>query len=150
LSGPADRGATHGRISRSGAVPVHERPFIDAIHDTDELPPTPQRAYRIPASGWRQAPEELLHLGDDLGEPVEYKRRIGRYLLWRAGPPIGEAWYMAVSDDRSRSYRFRLSGKQGTGLGPDGREHLRFRTWKESLLADSTPGPEPEPIEGPQ
>ena len=123
--------------SRTGAVPVQDRPFVHELYDTTELPATPQRTYRIPATGWRQAPDELLRLGDDLGEPVEYKRRIGKYLLWRAGPPIGEAWYMAIADDLSVSHRFRLSGKHGVGSGADGREHTRFRTWKESLLADS-------------
>ena len=82
------------------------------------------------------APAELLALGDDLGEPVEYKRRIGRYLLWRAGPPVGDAWYLAVADDASARYRFRLRGKHGHGIGPDGATHQRFRTWKQALAAD--------------
>ena len=76
----------------------HERPFVDRRYHTEELPDTPQRDYRIPASGWVEAPDELLTLGDELGEPVEYKRRIGRYLLWRAGPPVGEARYLAAAD----------------------------------------------------
>lgn len=119
------------------ALPVHLRPFVDTELDTEGLPDTPTRSYRIPASAWRQAPSELRELGDDLGEPVEYKRRIGRYLLWRAGPPVGESWYLAVaSDDLSRRYRFRLSGRTGWGRGPDGADHQRFRAWKESLLAD--------------
>ncbi len=124
-------------VSEQRALPPHERPFVTGSYDTADLPPTPQREYRIPATGWNQAPDELLNLGDDLGEPVEYKRRIGRYLLWRAGPPIGDAWYLAVSDDLAASYRFRLRGKHGEGTGPDGQTHTRFRTWKESLLADS-------------
>ncbi len=121
-------------------LPPHERPFVDRPYETHELPATPQRDYRIPASGWTQAPPELLHLGDDLGEPVEYKRRIGRYLLWRAGPPIGDAWYLAVADDLSTMHRFRLRGKHGEGIGADDRLHTRFRTWKQSLLADSGAG----------
>jgi hypothetical protein len=111
----------------------HERPFVTRRFATADLPATPQRDYRIPASAWVQAPDDLLHLGDDLDEPVEYKRRIGRFLLWRAGPPVGEARYLAVADDLSASYRFDLHGKRGLGVGADGREHARFRTWKESL-----------------
>ncbi len=127
----------------SGALPVHERPFTTDTFHTDQLPPTPTRSFRIPASGWIEAPEELLRLGDPLGEPVEYKRRIGRYLLWRAGPPVGEAVYAAVAaDDTSVMYRFDLHGKRGRGIGPDGSEHERFRTWKESLLAEPRGGVE--------
>ncbi len=123
-----------------GALPVGERPFTDEKFSTDELPPTPTRSFRIPATGWLEAPDELLHLGDDLDEPVEYKRRIGEYLLWRAGPPVGEAWYLAVdANDRSRVFRFRLHGRTGTGPGPDGTTHTRFRSWKESLLHDEGP-----------
>ena len=114
------------------ATPPHLRPFTDDVYDTADLPSTPQRDYRIPASGWTNAPQELLSLGDDLGEPVEYKRRIGSFLLWRAGPPVGEARYMAVGDDGS-TYRFDLHGRSGEGVGPDGRHHERFRTWKEAL-----------------
>lgn len=119
------------------ALPVGERPFTSEPYETEDLPDTPTRAFRIPARSWTSAPEELLALGDELDEPVEYKRRIGRYLLWRAGPPVGEAWYFAIaSDDLGRRFRFRLHGKTGEGEGPDGRVHQRFRTWKESLLAD--------------
>jgi hypothetical protein len=118
-------------------LPVSERPFTSDRFETDDLPDTPTRSYRIPASGWHEAPQELLSLGDDLGEPVEYKRRIGRYLLWRAGPPLGEAWYLAIAaDEPVRRFRFRLHGKTGEGTGPDGATHHRFRTWKEALLAD--------------
>ena len=110
-----------------------DRPFVDDSYHTHELPDTPQRSYRIPATGWIEAPEELLHLGDDLSEPVEYKRRIHGFLLWRAGPPVGEARYLAVSDDLSVTYRFDLHGRDGEGGGADGAVHHRFRTWKESL-----------------
>lgn len=119
------------------AVPVGERPFTEDRYLTRDLPETPTRSFRIPAAGWIDAPDELLALGDELGEPVEYKRRIGRYLLWRAGPPVGDAWYLAIdSTDLDRRFRFRLRGRRGEGTGPDGRHHERFRTWKESLLAD--------------
>lgn len=118
----------------AAALPPSERPFTAERYTTQDLPATPTRSFRIPAVGWIEAPGELLELGDALNEPVEYKRRIGRYLLWRAGPPVGEAEYLAISaDDLSERYRFRLSGKTGAGYGPDGRRHERFRTWKESL-----------------
>lgn len=121
----------------SDALPVGDRPFTDDRYTTAELPDTPTRTFRIPATAWNEAPDELLSIGDELGEPVEYKRRIGRYLLWRAGPPVGEAWYLAIASDAlGRRYRFRLRGREGTGEGPDGKNHTRFRTWKESLLAD--------------
>ncbi len=113
-----------------------ERPFVGAPRHTEDLPPTPQRYYRIPAHAWLEAPPELLSLGADLGEPVEYKRRIGRFLLWRAGPPTGRARYLAVRDDLEATYRFELRGRSGEGHGPDGRLHQRFRTWKEALRDD--------------
>ena len=119
------------------ALPVGDRPFTTARYTTAELPDTPTRSFRIPAAGWIEAPAELLALGDDLAEPVEYKRRIGRYLLWRAGPPVGDAWYLAVdATDLDRRFRFRLAGRTGSGRGPDGAVHERFRSWKESLLGD--------------
>lgn len=119
-----------------GALPPEERPFIGGTYRTADLPATPQRRYRIAATSWVEAPPELLALGDGLGVPVEYKRRIGRFLLWRAGPPVGEARYLAVADDGSASYRFDLHGRAGIGEGPDGISHRRFRTWKESLRDD--------------
>lgn len=122
----------------SGALPVHERPFTDRRFQTDELPDTPTRDFRIPASGWVDAPDVLLSLGDGLGEPVEYTRRIGGFFLWRAGPPVGRAIYLALDvDDNRRWFRFDLDGRTGRGQGPDGVEHVRFRTWKEALLAES-------------
>jgi len=114
---------------------VEDRPFVTARFHTPELPATPQRDYRIAAASWIEAPDAVLHLGDALDEPVEYKRRIGRFLLWRAGPPVGESAYLAIDPDRGESYEFRLHGKEGVGFGADGVRHTRFRTWKESLLA---------------
>lgn len=116
---------------------MHLRPFTDERYHTDQLPDTPTRTFRIPATGWVEAPTELLGLGVDLDEPVEYKRRIGRFLLWRAGPPVGEAVYLAVDPETGERHRFELHGRQGNGSGPDGSEHTRFRSWKESLLAAS-------------
>jgi hypothetical protein len=103
------------------------------------LPATPQRDFLIPAHRWVEAPEALLQLGADLGiELVAYKRRIGRYLLWRAGPAVrADARYMAVaSDDLGEQWTFQLEPDgSGEGVAPDGRTHTRFRTWKEALRA---------------
>jgi hypothetical protein len=118
-------------------TPAEERPAVDRDYTTDELPATPQRDYLIPAARWREAPPELLSLGRDFGvELVAYKRRIHRWLLWRAGPAAkADARYMAIAaDDLSQRYTFRLwPDGRGEGVGPDGVTHARFRTWKESL-----------------
>lgn len=122
----------------SNALPSHRRPFTERRYRTDELPDTPTRHFRIPAAGWIDAPVVLSTVGDELGESVEYKRRIGCFLLWRAGPPVGRAIYLAIdSEDLRRVYRFDLDGRTGHGRGPDGVEHVRFRLWKEALLAES-------------
>jgi hypothetical protein len=120
------------------SAPSHRRPFTERRYRTGELPDTPTRHFRIPAAGWTDAPEILLTLGDELGEPVEYKRRIGDFFLWRAGPPVGRAIYLAIDvEDPGHVYRFDLEGRTGSGLGPDGVEHVRFRAWKEALLAEA-------------
>ena len=64
---------------------------------------------------------------------AEYKRRIGPWLLWRAGPATdGDACYLAVrADDLTVTRAFRLF-PDGTGDDGDGR--TRFRAWKEHLL----------------
>lgn len=119
------------------ATPAEQRPPTDRDWHTDELPPTPQRDFLIPAERWIEAPPELRALGADLGiELVAYKRRIKGFLLWRAGPAVdADARYMAIdADDARRQYVFRLfADGTGTGAGPDGVTHTRFRTWKESL-----------------
>lgn len=123
----------------SDALPVGDRPFRHDPVTTDELPETPTRDHRIPATAWVDAPGDLLALGDGIGpdgadEPPYYLRRIHRFLLWRAGPPVGEARYLAIAaDDPATRYRFDLHGRRGEGLGADGAVHERFRTWKESL-----------------
>jgi hypothetical protein len=121
----------------SGALPSHERPIDPTPVHTADLPATPQRDRRIPASAWIEAPRPLLELGDDIGAPVAtYLRRIGRWLLWRAGPPShGDARYLALdADDLRATWTFRLfADGRGEGLGPDGVVHRRFRTWKEAL-----------------
>jgi len=79
-----------------------------------------------------------LHLGDDIGsaDDITYKRRIGRWLLWRAGPATdADACYLAVAaDDLGDTWTFRLfPDGSGMGVGPSGTTHQRFRTWKEDL-----------------
>jgi hypothetical protein len=120
------------------ALRYDERPYDETPVHTEDLPATPLRDRNIPASAWVEAPEELLRLGDDLpGTPgADYKRRIGPWLLWRAGPASGgdARYWVARADDLAVSYTFRLfpSG-DGTGVGPSGATHTRFRTWKEDL-----------------
>ena len=122
----------------AGPLRYDQRPDDDSPVHTAALPATPVRDRNIPASAWVEAPDDLLRLGDDLpGAPVaSYKRRIGPWLLWRAGPATGaDARYWAArADDLSVRYTFRLhpSG-DGEGTGPSGATHTRFRTWKEDL-----------------
>jgi hypothetical protein len=115
-----------------------ERP-VDAtpIH-TDDLPATPVRDRNIPATAWVEAPASVLTAGRDLpGQPAaDYKRRIGPWLLWRAGPATGaDARYVAVrADDLDAVHTFRLfPDGSGEGAGPSGASHSRFRSWKEDL-----------------
>jgi hypothetical protein len=121
-------------------TPAEARPPTERDWHTDELPATPQRDFLIPADRWLEAPEALRHVGDDLGIAlVAYKRRIGRFLLWRAGPAAGaDARYAAVdAADLTRWFTFRLHPDgSGEGVGPDGVRHRRFRAWKESLRDD--------------
>ncbi|MEY2958153.1 MAG: hypothetical protein RLZZ01_721 [Actinomycetota bacterium] len=115
-----------------------ERPTDSTPVHTSDLPPTPVRDRNIPASAWVEAPSELLGLGDDLpGCPeAEFKRRIGPWILWRAGPAKGgDARYWAGHvDDLGRACTFRLyPDGSGEGTGADGVVVDRFRGWKESL-----------------
>jgi hypothetical protein len=120
---------------------VTDRPLVTTDHHTADLPLTPQRDRTIPASRWVEAPDELRSLGADFGvAQVDYKRRIGRWLLWRAGPAVkADARYMAIDvDDFGRRYTFRLyPDGSGEGEGPDGALHTRFRAWKEALRDSS-------------
>lgn len=133
-------------------VPLREDLPVDPTpRHTADLPPTPVRDRFIPATAWIEAPPELLGLGADIGRPhVGYIRRIGRWLLWRAGPAAGgDARYMAVADGAGAdgagagdsagggspgrpTYRLYPDGA-GEGPGADGVVHQRFRAWKESL-----------------
>jgi hypothetical protein len=116
-------------------VRYDERPVDDTPVHTGDLPPTPVRDRNIPATAWVEAPASVLTLGDDLpGTPVaEYKRRIGPWLLWRAGPATGgDARYLAVrADDLDDARAFRLFPD---GTGDDGTGITRFREWKQALL----------------
>jgi hypothetical protein len=124
-------------------TPAEARPPTDRDWHTAELPATPQRDFLIPAERWVEAPDAVRHLGDDLGIAlVAYKRRIGDFLLWRAGPAArADARYAAVdAGDLARSFTFRLyPDGSGEGIGPDGSRHTRFRAWKESLRDSETP-----------
>ena len=121
------------------AIAADDRPFDFTPIETRDLPPTPTRDRNIAASAWVDAPAELLTLGEPLGieaSATAYKRRIGDWLLWRAGPARGPARYLAVdSQDLARTYGFTLNADGAhQGIGPSGVEHDRFRTWKEDLL----------------
>ncbi len=119
-----------------------DRPVDPTPVHTADLPPTPTRDRNIPAEAWIEAPDALLSLGDDIGAPlIAYKRRLGPWLLWRAGPAKGDhARYMAIHcEDLSRRCIFRLDPEgSGQGRGPSGDEHDRFRDWKKDLIASPT------------
>jgi hypothetical protein len=119
------------------ALPYDQRPADDTPIHTVDLPPTPTRDRNIVATAWVEAPASVVTLGRDLGhEQVDYKRRIGDWLLWRSGPATkGDARYLAIdSRDLSRQFTFRLfPDGSGDGIGPSGERHTRFRTWKEDL-----------------
>ena len=115
-----------------------QRPPDDTPRHTADLPATPTRDRNILATAWIEAPDELRTLGDDLPDrpTAEYKRRIGPWLLWRAGPASGgDARYWAgLAADPATSFTFRLHPTgDGSGTGPSGTTHTRFRTWKEDL-----------------
>ena len=120
------------------ALRYDQRPLDSSPVHTADLPATPTRDRSIPANAWVEAPSVLLRLGDDIGQAgdITYKRRIGKWLLWRAGPATdGDARYLAVAaDDLANAWTFRLfPDGSGTGVGPSGATHERFRTWKEDL-----------------
>jgi hypothetical protein len=122
----------------SDALPYDQRPADRTPVHTADLPPTPVRDRNIVAGAWIEAPDGLRTLGDDLpGAPeAEYKRRIGPWILWRAGPASkGDARYWAAhEDDLTRAYTLRLfPDGSAEGVGPSGEVHGRFRAWKEDL-----------------
>jgi hypothetical protein len=120
------------------ALPYDQRPDDNTPVHTADLPDTPIRDRAIPATAWIEAPAELLTLGNDLpGHPVaSYKRRIGPWLLWRAGPATkaDARYWVARADDFDDQWTFTLSADgPDHGVGPSGVEHQRFRSWKEDL-----------------
>ncbi len=123
-------------------LPADDRPFDDTPIHTADLPDTPIRDRNVPAEAWVEAPDALLAAGEGIpsadGRPVRiaYKRRLGHWFLWRAGPARGDARYVAVrADDLDRHLTFRLHADgTGSGGGADGTVHPRFREWKRSLL----------------
>ena len=126
------------------ALPYDKRPVDETPVHTEELPATPTRDRNIPATAWVEAPAALLELGAGLaGNPVaDYKRRIGSWLLWRAGPATkADAIYFAcAAEDVTNSFTFRLfPDGRGEGAGPSGRVHDSFRAWKEDLRDNQPP-----------
>ena len=121
------------------SIAADDRPFDFTPIDTTDLPATPTRDRNIAATAWEQAPAGLLILGEPLGisaEATAYKRRIGDWLLWRAGPARGPARYLAIhSADLANQLAFTLDADAAHhGTGPSGTRHTRFRAWKEDLL----------------
>ena len=119
------------------AVNADRRPIDPTPIHTEDLPATPVRDRNIPATAWIEAPPALLGAGDDIGRPtITYKRRHGHWLLWRAGPATrADARYVAIdARDLARHHEFRLHPDgTGSGAGPSGIVHERFRAWKEDL-----------------
>ena len=137
-------------MSAERALRYDQRPPDHTRLHTSDLPETPVRDRTIPATAWIEAPDSLLTLGDDLpGRPVaDYKRRIGPWLLWRAGPATrGHARYWAApADQPSSAYTFRLyPDGEGDGTGPSGTRHTRFRAWNEDLRDSGPPAPSADP-----
>ena len=119
-----------------GRRAADERPLDHTPIHTAALPATPVRDRNIPATAWVEAPDELLHLGDDLGGRWPPTSGAWPLLPWRAGPATrADARYLAVdSEDLSRQHSFRLfADGSGDGRRADGVRVDRFRTWKEAL-----------------
>jgi len=92
---------TRGSMARH-ADSAEERPPTERDWHTDELPPN--SAARLPDSRDALGRGNRMScgpLGADFGvDLVAFKRRIHRYLLWRAGPAVhADAEYMAIDAD---------------------------------------------------
>ena len=117
-------------------LPAEDRPAVDHDVHTATSRPSPSATRGSRSRARPEAPPSIRGLGSDIDAEPGYLRRIGRYLLWRAGPAVkADARYGAVaSDDLDEVWTFRLlPDGTGEGLGPDGETHVRFRTWKEAL-----------------
>ena len=109
------------------ALPADQRPIDDTPVHTDRpaahADPGPQHPGHGLGRGAARAARRSAH--DLPGRPVAtYKRRIGRWLLWRAGPATGaDARYLAVdAADLARQHAFRLfPDGSGDGAGPERR-----------------------------
>lgn len=145
---PAEPNVPTSRRREVTSVPAGDRPVDPTPRHTTDLPPTPQRHRTIPASAWVEAPPDLLALGERFGGPggigadsvageeASFIRRIGPWLLWRAGPARGAdaSYWTARADDLANRYTFALfPDGSGDGAGPSGDRHTRFRAWKEDL-----------------
>jgi hypothetical protein len=134
------------------ALPADERPIDSTPVHTEDLPATPIRDRNIPAEAWIEAPPELRSLGADIGRPVTtYKRRLGRWLLWRAGPASGaDARYLAVdAHDLSRQFSFRLDATgHGDGIGPSGEPRSSRSSICTRRPSSTAPRPRPRSCEG--
>lgn len=133
---------------KDAPLPAPARPVDPTPRHTEDLPDTPTRDRTIPATAWVEAPPELLALGDTFGGPngleadsvagyaPSFLRRVGPWLLWRAGPVRGgeACLWVAHSERLSRTFTFRLHADgSGEGVGPSGETRRSFRTWKEDL-----------------
>lgn len=118
-------------------IPSEQRPLDHAPIHTEDLPATPTRDRSIPATAWIEAPADLLAVGEPIGAgTARYLRRIGPWLLWRAGPARGAdaTYWVCDAADLGRTFTFRLfPDGTGEGAGPSGEVHARFRAWKEDL-----------------
>ncbi len=142
------------------AINAEQRPIDTTPVHTDDLPLTPLRDRNIEVSSWIEAPRDLidLHLtlppeapdqtGAGRTRRTFYKRRIGPWLLWRTGPAARDhaRYWAGHKDDLSRSFTFRLHPDgTGSGIGPSGRLHDRFRDWKLDLKAHPDQHPDRHP-----
>ena len=106
----------------------------------------PTRDRTISVRAWVEAPPAIRSLDAGLPPgPIGYVRRIGPWLLWKAGPLEGpDARYAAVAaDDLTQVHTCEIHhDRTASGHGPSGAHHDRFRSWKEDVR-DHPPHPAP-------